>query len=264
MDVKNGLITVKFFGGAKKSFSKDIIQIEDDNLTINQLLAHLVKLKPEENPELDLNNLLIAVNEIDSSALDGMNTKLQPDDVISIIPVIHGGSSKKIEFKISGYSVQISKVKGKNLDQSFLDSLRIKFPKLSIQGIAAKFILSESHASKIITLSTNAKKGNTMLSKKLETDILLRFAGTKQILDAINKAGIKPSCNFFVIALGPKPSLKKLALELMPVLSNVTFSKQNPEFLKKEFKITKKQTDSIHSSSPLEDLLCEKAAILFG
>lgn len=258
------MITVKFFGGAKKSFSKEIIQIEDDNLTISQLLAQLVKLNPKESPELDINNLLIAVNEIDSSALDGLNTKLQPNDVVSIIPVIHGGSLKKIEFKISGYTVQICKVDGKDLDQSFLDSLRKKFPKLEIQGISSKFILSKSHASKIITLSTKAKKCNTMLSKKIETDILLRFAGTKQILDAINKAGIKSPCNFFIIALGSKSFLKKLTQELMPVLMNVTFSKQNQGFLRKEFKITKKQIDSIHSATPLEDLLCEKAAILFG
>ncbi len=257
------MITVKFFGGAKKSFAKETIQIDDDNLTIEQLLAQLLKIKPQESPDLDIHNLLIAVNEVDSSALEGLDTKLQPDDIVSIIPVIHGGAPKKIEFKISGIPVEISQVKGKNFDQSFLDSLRKKFPKLSIQGISTKFILSKSHAAKIITLSLEAKKSNTILSKKIETDILLRFAGTKQILAAINKAGIKPSSDFFIIALGPKTFLKKLSQELMPALTNVTFSKQNKEFLKREFNITKKQIDSIQSNTPLEEILCEKAAILF-
>ena len=41
------------------------------------------------------------------------------------------------------------------------------------------------------------------------------------------------------------------------------FSKNNSSFLKKQFKITKKQIDSVYSDSPLEDILAEKAAILF-
>jgi hypothetical protein len=40
------------------------------------------------------------------------------------------------------------------------------------------------------------------------------------------------------------------------------FSKNNELFLRKHFKITKKQLDSVYSKNPLEDILVEKAAIL--
>lgn len=238
--------------------------IQNDGLTINQLLNELQKAKSKETPDFDTNNILIAVNEIDSSALDGLNTKLQSDDIVSIIPVIHGGSPKSIEMEISGNSVVITEVKGKNLDQNFLDSLRKKFPKLSIQGISSKFILSKSHAIKIIALSIEAQKSGTLLSNKIETDILLRFAGTKQILDAIYKAGIQKSDNFVIIALGSKTFLKKLSQELLPVSQSFQISPQNSKFLKREFKITDKQINSIQSKNPLEDILCEKSAILLG
>ncbi len=238
--------------------------IQNDDLTINQLLGELQKAKSKETPDFDTNNILIAVNEIDSSALDGLNTKLQSDDIVSIIPVIHGGSPKSIEMEISGNSVVITEVKGKNLDQNFLDSLRKKFPKLSIQGISSKFILSKSHAIKIISLSIEAKKSGTLLSNKIETDILLRFAGTKQILDAIYKTGIQKSDNFVIIALGSKTFLKKLSQELLPVSQSFQISPQNSKFLKRKFKITDKQINSIQSKNPLEDILCEKSAILLG
>jgi hypothetical protein len=40
------------------------------------------------------------------------------------------------------------------------------------------------------------------------------------------------------------------------------FSKKNDSFLKKYFKITQKQIDSVYSKNPLEDILVEKAAVL--
>ncbi|MBT8251865.1 MAG: thiamine biosynthesis protein ThiS, partial [Nitrosopumilus sp.] len=80
----------------------------------------------------------------------------------------------------------------------------------------------------------------------------------------IPKVGIQKSGDFFVIALGSKIFLKKLSQELIPVSKSFQFSHQNSKFLKREFKITEKQIDSVQSKTPLEDLLCEKSAILFG
>jgi len=85
------MIHIKFLGGAKKTFSTGEITVYDANLTIQTLLDLLKSKKPLNTPELDVNNLLIAVNGVDSSALDGKNTQLHDNDVISIIPVIHGG-----------------------------------------------------------------------------------------------------------------------------------------------------------------------------
>ena len=45
----NALITVKLIGGAKKSFSTDKIVLEKKADTINDLVSHLIKIKPENN-----------------------------------------------------------------------------------------------------------------------------------------------------------------------------------------------------------------------
>ncbi|KAF6243860.1 thiamine biosynthesis protein ThiS [Nitrosopumilus sp. b1] len=255
------MVTVKLLGGAKKSFSTEQIELDVENLTIDELLSNLLKSKPNNTPDLDTKNILIAVNGVDSSALEGRATKISKDDIVSIIPVIHGGSSR-IKLKIGRSQVELIHIKSKHgLDESFLDTLRKKYSKLIIQAISSKFILNSNHAKKIIMLSLDSKKNNSLLSNKIETDILMRFACTNQISDAISKAGIN-SDPFTVISIGSKPMQDKLYKELEPFLSK---SKINAEsFLKKEFKISKKHLDAVDSQTPLEDILLEKAAVLFG
>jgi ThiS family. len=41
---------------------------------------------------------LIAINGSDSSAMNGKDTIVRNGDIVSIIPVIHGGLIKKVNF----------------------------------------------------------------------------------------------------------------------------------------------------------------------
>lgn len=88
------MITVKLLGGAKKSFSTDKLEIQSDLMTISNLLDHLEKSTPDNLQHLDPNNILVAVNGVDSSALQGKETLLKRGDIISIIPLVHGGRSR--------------------------------------------------------------------------------------------------------------------------------------------------------------------------
>lgn len=257
------LITVKFLGGAKKSFLTDSISLENDTFTIQELLDYLLKQKPPKTPELDVNNILIAVNGVDSSAIQGKSTKLQANDIVSIIPVIHGGSPR-IQFRLGRIHVELLEVKNNDgLENEFLDNLRKKFPKLTLQAISINYILNKSHAKKILNISFNSKKNHNMLAKKIETDILMRFACTTQISEAIKKVGIKPKKNFIIIAMGTQNNLENFHHVLKPILNLKPFSTNHDSFLKKEFHISNKQINCVQSKSPLEDILAEKAAILF-
>lgn len=256
------MITVKLVGGAKKSFSTEKLEFEKSNITIQELIDLLLETKPDDSPGLDTENILIAVNGVDSSALDGKSTVIQNDDVVSIIPVIHGGASKKLLYKILSKQIQIVQIKGqKNIDVKFLDDLRQKFPKIQLQAVSSKFVLNSSHLKKILSLSLESQKNNVLLSNKLETDILMRFAISKQISAAITSAGIKPKTDFLLIAIGNKTSLDSMYKEVS-LLSIPLFSKNNEAFLKKSFDISKKQIDSVYSKTSLEDILVEKAAVL--
>ncbi|MGY5143113.1 MAG: KEOPS complex subunit Cgi121 [Candidatus Nitrosopumilus sp. bin_32a] len=257
------MFIVKFVGGAKKSFPMEQLKIDKSNLTIREMINLLLELKPVDTPKLDTDNVLIAINGADSSAMDGKSTIIKENDLVSIIPVIHGGSSKKFSFEFSKKTIQVIGIKGqKSIDVKFIDDLRKKYPKILLQAVSSNFILNNYHLKKIISLSIESENNSILLSNKLETDIIMRFALTTQISDAIKNAGIKPNMDFTIIAIGNKKTLNSLYLELMPI-STTIFSKNNESFLKKHFKITTKHTNSIHSKNPLADILVEKAAVLF-
>jgi len=256
------MFTVKFVGGAKKSFLTEQLKIDKSNVSIQELIDLLLVLKPADSPKFDTDNILIAINGSDSSAMDGKYTKIKNNDLVSIIPVIHGGSLKKITFESSKKQIQVIEIKGqKSINVKFIDHLRKKYPKIMLQAISSNFILNNYHLKKIVLLSLESKKNDVLLSNKLETDILMRFALTTQISDAIKNIGIKPDTNFILIAIGNKKNLNLLYHELLPISVNI-FSKNNNLYLKKYFKITKKHIDSIYSKNQLEDILIEKAAIL--
>ena len=256
------MIYVKLIGGAKKSFNSSQLEITESEISIQELLDLLLKLKPHNTSDLDVENILIAINGSDSSAMNGKSTIIHNNDIVSIIPVIHGGSSKKLIFEIEKKQIQIIEIQGqKTIDIQFIDDLRKKYPKIKFQAVSSRFILNASHLKKILSLSINAEKNNILLSNKIETDILMRFAITLQISNAISSVGIKPTTNFILIAIGNKNNFNSLYSDLSPICVNL-FLKNNDLFIKKYFNISKKYIDTVYSKTPLEDILVEKASIL--
>ena len=258
------MITIKLLGGAKKSFATDKLEIDNDSISVYKLLEILQEMIPKNLPHLDVKNMLIAINGVDSSSLEGLATIIKNGDVISIIPIIHGGSVKRTWFNLFKTRIELIEIKNNFGDPiKFLEDLRKKHIDLIIQGIHSTYILNLEHAKKVITVSLAAQKTGSMLSNKLETDILMRFACTRQISDAIQKVGMKRRENFILIVIGKKQSLDILYFSLESLLTHVVFPKTNSNFLKKEFKISAKQIQSVTSNTPLEDLLAEKSAVLF-
>lgn len=254
------MITINLLGGAKKSFGTDRISAELDNKTVKNMLEYLLSIKPKHTLELDTKNILVAVNGVDSSALQGQETPLKPGDVVSIIPIIHGGS--RMQFKVDGQCVELLSISHKKeKNYSLLESARKKLPSLVIEGIASNCILGPAHAKKIIGLSLYAQKHRYLLSKKLQTDILLRFAATTQISQAVRTVGIDRADDFTIISIGKKPLQDKLYRHVAPYLSRPQY-RNSPRHLQILFKISKKHIMAASSKTPLEDLLVERAAVL--
>ena len=257
------MITINFTGGVRKSFDTDKIVLDKDNITVNQLIEYLIDSKPKNTASFDGKNLLIAINEIDSSALNGYDTVIKQNDVVNIIPIIHGGAYSRLQMKVLSKNVEVYEMKKSFIfDNNSLNILRDEFPNLVIQAVSSKFLLNKSHIQKIISVSLSAKTQKTMISKKLETDILLRFAGTTQINLAIEKVGLHPKTSFCLIVIGKKGMLEKLHKELSNNTNKIPLRVNNSRFLKNYFKISQKQINSIDSNFSLEDLLVEKSSIL--
>ncbi len=257
------MITVKLFGGAKRPFSSDKLEINKEAMTVASLLDYLQSLIAKNMPPLDVKNILIAVNGIDSSALNGYNTELKDKDVISIIPVVHGGNPRRVNFRSGRSHIELVRLQKTSDDPvNFLETLRSQYTDLVIQGIQSRYILSPNHAKKVVNISLVAKKTDMLLSNKIETDILMRFAITRQINDAINKVGLKKGQDSILVIIGKKSSVNKLLKQLGHLIEPFE-SLDNSNFIKKEYSITKKQLDCIISKNPLEDLMLEKSAVLF-
>ena len=259
------MITIKFLGGAKRSFASDKLSIDKDSISVHDLLDYLQNSVPKDKPAFDARNILVAVNGADSSALQGNETLIKDGDIVSIIPVIHGGGKSRIIFKISSQTVELIRIGKAGMDPiQLLESLRAKFPDVIIQGIRTRCVLGTSHAKRIVEISLAAAKADTLLSNKMETDILMRFAQSRQISDAISKVGLKKDEDSILIVLGKKSQIDKLVSDIRDIIKPMMPFPNNANFIKKEFTITKKELDCIISKEPLEDILVERSAVLLN
>ncbi len=169
-----------------------------------------------------------------------------------------------VNFSISNYYVELIRLKKTGDDPiKLLENMRTRFPDVIIQGIRLQYVLSVNHAKRVIEISLAANKSNTLLSNKIETDILMRFACTRQIDNAINKIGLRANCDSILIMIGKKSLIQKLLAEISHMTESILPFPNNANFIKKKSKITKKEIDCVMSKEPLEDILVERSAVLF-
>ena len=253
------MITVRLMGGARRSFGSDSLDIDRRDITVGELLDHVVSIKPQGMPDLDVENVLVAVNGADSSATGGRSTALRDGDVVSIIPVIHGGAQKRLLLDILGRHILAAGLRPAG--PALLDGIRKRYPGLRVQAIHDRLVLNRYHLRGILRLSLGSERSGTMLARRLETDILMRFALSSQISAAIEEAGAGPGRRLVMIGIGPRRDLERLYGELLPDAAAL-FCGDNSAFVRRRFGITKRELASVRSKTPLEDLLCERAAVL--
>lgn len=222
---------------------------------------------PTNANRLDRAGILVAINGVDSSVLDGSDTVASSGDEVSIIPTVHGGagadSISRLRLTAAGRSFEIFEVRGgSTAGHMYLDKLRQSYPRLTIQGVSSEFVLGALHVQKILYVSLRAQRCGAQLAKGLEMDILMRFACTTQISRAIERAGITSDGDFVIVAVGPTSSLDALHGALQPHLLKRPLTRDRSAFLMKQFQITEKQLGAVGSDSPLEDVLVEAAATL--
>lgn len=244
------MIIIKLLGGAKKTFPQ--YTPDTSETTISKLLHDMVQNLPPNTPMPDTKNILVAVNGVDSSALDGRDTLIRDGDVVSIIPIIHGGSSG-LWFDIPPYVVLVFCARA---DAINLDEMRQSYPTLRIQAINPQYVLSESHLRRILEISITAEKNKDILSKSLEIDIIQRLAGTTQISRAIQTAGAPANDTCLVISLGESKALRQLLCNVQ--CTTMKFS-GDVERLQHTFGFVQSHQ---HAGYNLEDILVECASIL--
>src|SRR5919198_4783051 len=90
------MITIKLLGGAKKAVGKPAVDLDRPNASVAEILQFLTGISPDPRL-LQPNNLIVAVNGIDSAAMKGPQTLARSGDIVTIVTVVHGGAGHIID-----------------------------------------------------------------------------------------------------------------------------------------------------------------------
>ncbi|CAN5880631.1 hypothetical protein BH23THE1_BH23THE1_06830 [soil metagenome] len=84
------MITVDLLGGIRKTAGFSKVNINVTNSSINEILALLEKEYDLKN-KIKEDEIMIAINGVESSVLGGRGAKISSGDTITILSVVHGG-----------------------------------------------------------------------------------------------------------------------------------------------------------------------------
>jgi len=150
----------------------------------------------------------------------------------------------------------------------FIRSIRAINSRVAVQAIDANFAAGKEHIISILQQSLQAKKRGTMLSKRIEIDILLRLACTNQISKALDEIGLKEGISdVLIIVMGKIPDLKVVRNCLAKnykLNSNVLkLSAKKTKLLSLHHKINREEITACIKDKKLANILAERANLLW-
>lgn len=181
------MIAIRLLGGAKKAVGKPAVDFDRSTASVVEILQFLTGISTDPRL-LQPNNLIVAINGIDSAALQGQQTLAKSGDTVTIVTVVHGGADYNLDgnpASIIGIA-KIAEEPGK-----LVDRLRAGNKDVSIQAASADAVYGMDHALGALRMALEAEKRKVMLANRRETELLMRLACTGQISEAIKRAGLK-------------------------------------------------------------------------
>lgn len=202
------MIKIRLLGGAKKAVGKPAVDFDRPSASVAEILKFLTSVSTDARL-LQPNNLIVAVNGIDSAALQGQGTIAKSGDTVTVVTVVHGGAN----YALNDSHVSIIGVQKVEEDAGKLvDRLRAQHDNVSIQAVNADAVYGAEHVLGILRVAFEAEKRKIMLANKRETELLLRLACTEQISEAMKRAGMKegePGC--FIAVSKSKEALRRFS-----------------------------------------------------
>jgi tRNA threonylcarbamoyladenosine modification (KEOPS) complex Cgi121 subunit len=171
--------------------------------------------------------------------------------------------------KLDGEHVMLAGIKNfriTNADQ-FIGSIRAINKRVAVQAIDANFAAGKEHILGILQQSLHARKSGTMLSKRIEIDVLLRLACTNQISKALDDVGLKDGINnVLIIGIGKVSDLQAVKKHLVKnyKLGNVLkLSARKTKLLYSHHKIGREEINACINGNKLASILAERANLLW-
>ncbi len=253
------MITIRLLGGAKKAVGKSAVNIDKSSASVSEILKFLEEISME--PRLmEPNNLIIAINGVDSASQKGEETIAKNGDTVTIVTVVHGGG---MDFNMDGTHASIIGVAYIATDPGKLvDTLRDNNRNLPIQAVNSEAIYGIDHVTGIIRIVLEAEKRCIMLANKVETELLMRLTCSDQISEAIKRAGLikgMPGCFIALSEDGVRLQRFRRYIKSNFDLDDSVLN-QNKE--KRDRLLDMLGLDSSFDQHKLQQYLIERAAIL--
>jgi len=190
------MITIRLLGGAKKAVGKHTVDLDTPSASVTEILQFLTGISANAGL-LQPNNLIVAVNGVDSAALQGQQTLAKNGDTVTIVTVVHGG----VDYMINSTHASIIGVRRIGGDAGKLIArLRAEHMGVSIQAVNADAVYGADHLLGILRMTLEAEKRDVMIANKREIELLLRLACTDQISEAMKRAGLKDNASGCFVA----------------------------------------------------------------
>jgi hypothetical protein len=77
-------------GGIKKSIGCQNLQIDEESVSIHGIISYL-ESNYYSNNKINENDIMVAINGVESSVLGGYNAKASTGDTVTILSIVHGG-----------------------------------------------------------------------------------------------------------------------------------------------------------------------------
>ena len=84
------MIEINLLGGIKKLVGHSKLKINEESSSVKGIISYLEN-NYYSNNTINKNDIIIAINGIESSLLGGHNAKISSGDVVTILSVVHGG-----------------------------------------------------------------------------------------------------------------------------------------------------------------------------
>jgi tRNA threonylcarbamoyladenosine modification (KEOPS) complex Cgi121 subunit/molybdopterin converting factor small subunit len=180
------MITIRLLGGAKKAVGKPAVSFDKPAASVAEILQFLAGISTDPRL-LQPNNLIVAVNGVDSAALQGPQTMAKSGDTVTIVTIVHGGTNMLDGFYVSVIGIaSVAEDPGK-----LVDRLRADNNAVSIQAVDADAVYGFDHILGILHMTLEVEKRKIMIANRREAELLLRLACTGQISEALKRAGLK-------------------------------------------------------------------------
>jgi molybdopterin synthase sulfur carrier subunit len=84
------LIKINLLGSIKKLIGQSNLQLNEESSNVQGIISYLEN-NYNSNNKINENDIMVAINGIESSLLGGYNAKISSGDVVTILSIVHGG-----------------------------------------------------------------------------------------------------------------------------------------------------------------------------